>query len=292
MRLPKITVLLVISFSVLFSQTPKGKIFGKITDKTTGEPLVGANVLIEGTTMGAAANFDGEYFIINVPPGRYNLVASMVGYKKVIVKDVAVYVDRTTTVNFQLEPTAIEVEPVIVEAKRAIIEKDKTATSVNIESREIESAPIEGLKQILELTAGIIQNPNGTYSIRGGGAYELNFLINGVEQMTTNTGVPGYSFAWDKSNNSWKYDYNPLAVAQMEIISGGFSAEYGNAQSGVVKVVTKEGGPKLSGEFRFEYRPPGQYHWGPYLYGPETVEWHRIEMSILQPKSGVFTYWK
>jgi len=268
-------ILLIFLTSIAISQTPKGKIAGKVVDKSTGEPLPGANVLIEGTTMGAACNFDGEYFIINVPPGRYNLVASMVGYRKMVVKDVLVYVDRTTTVNFQLEPTVIEVEPVVVEARRPVIEKDKTSTSVNIESREIESAPIEGLKQILELTAGIIQNPNGTYSVRGGGAYELNFMINGVEQITTNTGVPGYSFAWDKSNNSWKYDYNPLAVAQMEIISGGFSAEYGNAQSGVVKVVTKEGGPKLSGEFRFEYRPPGQYHWGHYLYGPENVEWKK-----------------
>ncbi len=275
MRAWKILTCFIFIFSIVFSQTPKGKIAGKVVDKTTGEPLPGANVLIEGTSMVAAANFDGEYFIINVPPGKYTLIASMIGCRKMLVRDVVVYVDRTTTVDFQLEPTVIEVEPVVVEAKRPVIEKDKTSTSVNIESREIESAPIEGLKQILELTAGIMQNPNGTYSIRGGGAYELNFLINEVEQITTNTGVPGYSFAWDKSNNSWKYDYNPLAVAQMEIISGGFSAEYGNAQSGVVKVVTKEGGPKLSGEFRFEYRPPGQYHWGHYLYGPENVEWKK-----------------
>jgi len=79
----------------------------------------------------------------------------------------------------------------------------------------------------------------------------------------------------EKSNTSWKYDFNPLGVKQMELISGGFSAEYGNAQSGVVKIVTREGTPQFHGEARIEYRPPGKYHFGDYLYSHSNFEWQK-----------------
>ena len=265
--------LTILSSSVV-AQVPKGKIAGKVIDAKSREPLIGANVVLEGTLLGAASQPDGSYYILNVPPGTYTLSASTIGYRKVVIKDVTVVVDRTMTVNFSLEPTVVEMEAVVVEAKRPAVVRDLTSTAVVLESREIERAPIEGLRQALELSAALMQNPNGTYSVRGGPAFELQFQINGVEQITSNSGVPAYSHAFgDRANTSWKFDYNPIGVQQMEVISGGFSAEYGNAQSGVVKVATKEGGPKITGEFRLEYRPAGKYHFGPYLYGQETVEW-------------------
>jgi len=256
------------------AQVPKGKIAGRVIDAETKEPLIGVNVMVEGTVLGAATQRDGSYYLLNVPPGTYSVSATMIGYRKVVVKDVTVVVDRTTTVNFSLVPTVVEMEAVVVEGKRPAVVKDLTSTATVLESRDIERAPIEGLRQALELNAALIQNPNGTYSMRGGPAFELQVQINGVEQITSNSGVPAYSHAFgDRANTSWKYDYNPIGVQQMEVISGGFSAEYGNAQSGVVKVVTKEGGPRITGELRLEYRPAGKYHFGPYLYGRETVEW-------------------
>jgi len=268
--------MLVLCTFVALAQTPKGKIAGKVVDVKTKEALIGVNVLVEGTKLGAATDLDGTYYILNIEPGTYALTASAVGYRKVTVTNVDVFVDRTTTVNFSLEEAAIQQEPVIVVAERPAVVKDRTSTATFMDVRDIERAPIEGLRQAIELNAGIAQNPNGTYSVRGSGAYEVNFQINGVEQINSNTGVPGMGTALgDKANNSWKYDFNPLGVKQMEIISGGFSAEYGNAQAGVVKVVTKEGGPKFSGEFRVEYRPPGQYHWGRNFFGSDNVEWQK-----------------
>ena len=257
-----------------------GKVAGVVRDAKTGDPIPGVNVLVQNTLLGAATDLDGQYYILNVPPGKQTLEISYIGYKTTIITDVEVMIDRTSKVHAQLEIAVMELdEAVVVIAERPIIERDKTSSSVHFDPEEFKALPVEGLRDVLDLSAGITKNADGTYSMRGGGAYEINYSINGIKSLTTNTGIPAYGTG-SKSDNAWKYDVNPLAVAQMEVISGGFNAEYGNAQSGVVKVVTKEGGEKFNGGFLVEYRPPGQYHWGDYLYSknqPEWQDWGNIE---------------
>ncbi|TFG97529.1 MAG: TonB-dependent receptor [Calditrichales bacterium] len=261
--------------TALFAQGFNGKIAGIVTDRETGEALPGVNIIIEGTGMGSATDLEGEYFILNIPPGHYDISAIMVGYQTIMKKQIKVIVDRTTAVNFDLSASLEETETVEVVAQRPTVIRDLTSTSKNIDAEEIQAAPIEGLREIMSLDAGVNRNPNGTISIRGGGGFDTQVQINGVQQVHTNTGVPGSNQYGDLSNTSWKYDFNPLGVEQVEIISGGFSAQYGNAQSGIVKVVTKDGGEKLTGDFRTEIRPPGKYHFGPYMYGKETLEWQK-----------------
>lgn len=260
--------------SVGFSQAQRGKITGVVIDEQTKEPLISTNVFIEGTTLGAATDLEGRYVILNVPPGTYSVTASMIGYAKVTQTGVGVYIDRTTEVNFRLRDATIQVQEVVVVAERPKIIKDQTSTAQTLDDAQIRSAPIEGLRGALDLAASFQKNAQGNYSIRGSGSYELNFQINGVEQINSSTSAPG-AFATDKANNSWKYDVNPLGVQQVQLISGGFSAEYGNAQAGVVKVVTKEGTPQFKGEVRVEYRPPGQYHFGNFIYDHSNYEWQR-----------------
>lgn len=268
-------ILLPLLFSqVAFAQGQRGKISGKVVDAKTGEALIGANILISGTTLGAATNIDGDFVILNIPPGTYDLVASLVGYAKTKMTQVVVNADRTTNVKIELKDEAIQMDQVVVVAEKQKIIKDQTSSSSTIDENQIKAAPVEGLRGILDLSSGFQKNERGTYSVRGSGAYELNFQINGIEQINSATTAPG-SFGVDKANNSWKYDVNPLGVQQVQLISGGFSAEYGNAQAGVVKVVLKEGAPKLSGEARVEFRPPGQYHFGPYVYDENSYEWQK-----------------
>ncbi len=252
-----------------------GKIAGQVLDTATREPLAGANVMVVGMPIGATTDFGGRYVILNVPPGAHQLKFIYIGYQSLTVENVGVRIDRTTTIDAQLKSTTVDLgESVTVTATRPIVEADKTSSSVHYDTDELKSLPVEGIRNVLELSAGINKNADGTYSIRGGGAYEINYQINGMKSLTTNTGVPAYGTG-SKSDNSWKYDINPLAIAQMEVISGGFNAEYGNAQSGIVKVVTKEGGAKFSGAFIAEYRPAGQYHWGDYIYSQNQFEWTR-----------------
>lgn len=250
-----------------------GKVSGRVVDAATGEPLPGVNVFVAGTTLGSATDESGRYTILRVPPGTHAIVFSFIGYQTVRVEQLEVHADRTAEANARLREETFEGEEVVVVAERPPVVRDRTSTSADYGAREIEAAPVEGMRGLLSLTAGVDQTAEGNFSIRGGGAYEISFLVNGVEQVMSNSGVPGYSYAFEKANNSWKYDVNPLGVEQMEVISGGFSAEYGNAQSGVVKLTTKEGGTEFEGEYRAEYRSPGQYHWGPYMFGPETIEW-------------------
>ncbi len=252
-----------------------GKIAGQVMDASTREPLAGANVMVVGMPIGATTDLDGRYVILNVPPGAHQLKFIYIGFQPLTVENVGVRIDRTTTINASMKTTTVDLgESVTVVATRPIVEADKTSSSVYYDTNELKSLPVESIRNVLELSAGINKNADGTFSMRGGGSYEINYQINGIKSLTTNTGVPAYGTG-SKADNSWKYDINPLAIAQMEVISGGFNAEYGNAQSGVVKVVTKEGGPKFNGAFIMEYRPAGQYHWGDYLYSHDQFDWQK-----------------
>lgn len=272
--LKKIIFVLLLATTILIAQGGKGKITGRVVDDKTNEPLIGVNVYIEGAFIGATTDVNGRYVILNVQPGKYSLTASMIGYAKVTKKDVEVFIDRTTEVNFRLKDVSIQIQDIVVVAEKPKIIKDQTSTASTIDDEQIRVAAIEGIRGIIDLTSSFMKNAQGDYQVRGSGAYEINFQINGVEQINATTSAPG-AFATNKANNSWKYDVNPLGVQQLQMISGGFSAEYGNAQAGVVKVVLKEGTPRFSGDIRMEVRPPGQYHWGPYIYDKNNYEWKK-----------------
>jgi len=271
-------IILSIFFISIFLQSPvqsqsTGKITGLVVDSESKDPIIGVNVVIKDAMMGAATDMKGWYVILNVPPGTYDLNFYCIGYRTVTVKDVRVNIGRTTKINVDLTSEVVDLgNEVTITAERPIVEIDKTSTSVHYEASEVRELPVENVRNLLELSPGISKNPDGTMSIRGGGSFEINYSINGIKSMNTNTGVPAYGTG-TKSENSWKYDINPLAISQMEVITGGFNAEYGNAQSGVVNVVTREGGPNFSGGFFVEYRPSGKYHWGDYLYSKEQFEW-------------------
>ena len=248
-----------------------GKISGRVTERATGDGIPGVNVLVEGTLTGTVTDVEGRYTILQAPVGRIALVYSAVGYRRVRVERVEVAVDRTTAMNIALDEEDAAGEEIVVTAERPAVVRDLTGTATGYRAEEIRNAPVEGLRGLLKLTAGIDTNPDGTLSVRGSGPYDLQVLVNGMPQTMTSSGVPGYNI--EKANNSWKYDFNPLGVEQLEVISGGFSAEYGNAQSGIVKVSTREGRPYYEAEYRTEYRNPGQYHFGDALYGEDTPEW-------------------
>ncbi|MBN1637500.1 MAG: TonB-dependent receptor, partial [Ignavibacteriales bacterium] len=259
---------------LLYSQGQTGKLVGHIFDSATNEALIGVNVVIEGTTIGASTDINGRFAILNIQPGTYNVVCSMVGYSKTTQTNVVIYIDRTTEITVQMQDESYQLGEVVVLANKSPIIKDRTSSQDHLSNEQIKVAPVEGLRGALDLSAGFQKDSKGDYSVRGSGSYEVNFQVDGVEQKSSNTSVPG-SGGVDKADNSWKYDVNPLGVQQLQLITGGFSAEYGNSQAGVVKVVLKEGTPKFSGEFRVEYRPPGQYHYGDYIYDKNNYEWQK-----------------
>ncbi|MDD3806990.1 MAG: carboxypeptidase-like regulatory domain-containing protein, partial [Candidatus Marinimicrobia bacterium] len=270
----KLLVGILITAGLLQAQTI-GKISGRVYDEQTEMPLVGANVLVVGQEIGASTDEEGNFTILRVYPGTYDLKVTYIGYATATIKEVRVYVDRTTFLNIPMKVEGVQMEEVVVTAEKPIIVRDKTFSSSSVDYEDIEKTPAEGIRDIMDLNTSFQQNPDGTYSLRGSGSFDINFMIDGVTQENSNTGIPGTNYAGERANTSWKYDFNPLGIKQMELISGGFSAEYGNAQSGVVKIVTKEGSSKFQGEFRYEYRPPGKYHFGDYLYSKNHFEWQK-----------------
>ena len=127
--------------SFIFSQS-SGKLTGKISDASTGEPVAFANVILEGTNYGSASDADGDYLIVNVPPGTYNIIVSYIGYIKIITQNVIVHTDLTTTLDFVLTPTSISLEQeIVIIAKTPLIKKDLTSTESRVTAEEIEEMP-------------------------------------------------------------------------------------------------------------------------------------------------------
>ncbi len=221
-----------------------GKIIGHVIDESTGEPLPGANIVIEGTTLGAATDMDGDYIILNVPPGKYTLECSMLSFQNVRKTNVIISVDQTTRVDFNLQPAALDIgETITVEADRPIIQKDLTSTESSISADEILSMPVENVGDLLELQAGVVKDSRGEFHIRGGRSSEIAFLIDGISVT-------------DPFSGKAAVNVDQSAIQELKVISGTFNAEYGQVMSGIVEVVTKDpenkfqfGGKVYSGDY-------------------------------------------
>jgi len=254
--LVRLSVLLLVAFLIggAIAGTT-GKIAGKITDKQTGEPLPGVNVLIGGTNIGAATNIQGEFFIINVPPGTYTLKVNLIGYRPVEVKNAVVTIDLTTEINLELETETIDVGTVTVQAERPLIEKDVTSSRMRISPAEITNSAVSGLINRVNTNAG-----NVLGSFRGGrvGTGEVVYLMDGVSlsnPLGATYGImPGSGPSADLAT------YIPdEAIAEAEVLTGGFGAEYPSVQSAVINVVSKEGGKSFNGKFKSKSSPDAMF---------------------------------
>jgi len=237
-----ITLLLVAALA--FAGTT-GKIDGTVRDAQTGEKLVGVNVIVEGTRLGASTNVDGYFVILSVPPGTYRLKASLVGYAPSTISGVRVNIDQTTTVNFSLNEATITTGEVTVVATRPVIEKDVSASTTNLSIEQIQPLPTTNVTTVIGLQAGI-----QGLTIRGGGSDQTAFMLDGLTLR-------------DERNNTPFTTISYTAVKDIQIQTGGFNAEYGNIRSGVINIVTKEGSTdRYTVGLIARYRRPGPKHFG------------------------------
>jgi outer membrane receptor protein involved in Fe transport len=240
-------VLLGLAFLVL-SSVPAlagitGKVSGRVIDAETGTELPGASIRISGTTMGNMAGADGSYFIINIPPGTYSVTASLIGYISVTMEGVQVMSDRTSEVSFKLTASAVEVEGVVVKGEREMIEKDITASVRTISTQDIKNMPVKEISQILATQVGFVTKANELH-IRGGRAGEALYIVDGVETRDLLGGLGKVTGGMNISSSN---------IEEISVIKGGFDAEYGNVQSAVISLVTKEGSSRTtSGFFEFQ----------------------------------------
>jgi len=206
----------------LFGQTA-GKVRGTVTDEASGEALVGANVLIDGTGLGAATDENGEYFILNVAPGTYTMRAEIIGYKTAVEIDVRVYIDLTTTINFSTAVEAVAGEAVEVLAERPLVQPDVAGTVINVSGSDIENIPVRSVGDFISQQAGVEQG----MTIRGSGVNETAFVVDGISTRGGRDGTPTTAIAL-------------TSVDQLQIQTGGMSASVGNARGGAINIVTKD----------------------------------------------------
>ena len=238
-----------------------GKLKGKVINKATGDPIPGVQIMISSIwfddievdvakKLGAVSDIDGQYFILNIEPGVYTVEAQMIGYKKVKKTKVEISAGHTTILNFAMEETAIKGEEVVVEAKREVIKKDLSSSSIAIKSDELETAPqVEDIYDFVNMQAGV-----SGWSIRGAGTEHTKFLMDGLLMV-------------DNRANEPIAQPNLSTIEEITILKGGFNAEYGNVRSGIINVVTKKGSrEKYHATVDIRYSPAHYKHKGPSLF--------------------------
>ena len=230
-------IALYVSLIIPLDAAAQGKIAGRVTDSQTNESLIGVNVVLDGTTQGTVTDADGNYVIVNVRPGTYTIVFSYVGYQTQRIQGIQVNTGQTSRYDTRLSEVVIEGEEIVVQAERPLIQKDLTASKKTVVAEDIDALPVESFLEVLVTQAGVNQGPDGQIHIRGGRSNEISYLVDGIS-----VGDP--------------FDTNGLAttvaadaIQEMTVISGAFNAEYGRAMSGIVNLVTKEGGTNFDGSF-------------------------------------------
>ena len=206
-----------------------GKLSGIVYDADTKEPIVGCNVIVQNSDLGTATDEDGYFFIMNISPGPYDIRFSMIGYSDCLVNKLEVNSDLTTALNVPMELSALSGEEVVITADENKINKNLTSTTAIVSSKVIDKLPINEVSEIVGIQAGFVDG-----HLRGGRSGEVAYWVDGIP-MT------------DQYDGNSVIDVSKDMVQEMQLISGAFNAEYGQAMSGVLNIVTKEGSEDFGG---------------------------------------------
>jgi outer membrane receptor protein involved in Fe transport len=261
-------ILISFIFSTVCFAGNAGKLSGRVIDNSNGEPLFGANVFIQELNTGASTDLNGDYFILNIPPGTYSISVSVVGYAKVTKSNVAIIIDRTTTENFSLETTLIEVEGVVIVAERPVVDKDLTASEQIVTSDVLENSGVRSIQEALVTLPGIFNdNSNlawqrGTTKayIRGSSNVQAVLMI---DNLSVNSGMVSDNYT----------GFNTSTIEQISVLTGGYNAEYGEGRSAVVNIVSKEAPKGIHGTLIARMRPAGVYHFGRNMYSNQNNDY-------------------
>jgi len=254
--LPAVTVLL----TVLIQAGTDGTIRGKVTD-LDGVPLAGANIVLPDIDNGAAADMEGNYIILNIPVGEYDVVAQMMGYEKQRVTEVNVVMDQTTWLNFKLDIDNVDLDEVVIVGTRPLVEKGTTSKKITVDKEAIQTLPIRDLSELYTLQSGVVKVESRNKSVpdheergieeihvKGGRSGEIAYMMDGMYLRNPIFGSIGSGTR-----------LNLFAVRQFDWQPGGFNAEYGDAQSAVSNWHTNVGGREIEYHFKYETSSVGAF---------------------------------
>jgi len=218
--------------SILFTGIT-GKIQGVVRDESTGNPISYANVVILDTDMGTATDDNGNFYILNIPAGRYILEISCLGYQTKRIENVLVEIDQIYRLKASLKPTSIEMAPIIVSGTTPAVKKDMVGSTYIIRKEEISTLPIDYIERLIAFQPSVA-NVDTALHVRGGRATEVLYMIDNVSIIDPLTGDPAINISKG-------------VIDEVIFLPGGFDVEYGRAMSGLVNLITEHPKDKLSG---------------------------------------------
>jgi outer membrane receptor protein involved in Fe transport len=223
-----VVLLIAVALPTFVMAQSSGKLLGVATDKQTGEALPGVNVILEGTTTGSATDIDGYYVILNVPVGVYTIRASYIGYKDYVIENVRVSAGISTEINFALDPTTLELEEaVIVTAERPLVEKNVTQSITILTAEDLQAMPVRNFNALVATSPSVVVQDNNIY-IRGGRVEEVGYYLDGAS-------------ASNPLDNTQAVYVIKEAIEEFQVLAGGYTAEFGGANSGIIRSELKTG---------------------------------------------------
>ncbi len=272
-------VLAVLGVTTLVAQAATGKLEGRVRDQA-GAPIANAQVFIVGTTFQAQTSPQGYYFMNNVPIGTVTIQAGFIGYKSTQVTNVRILGGQTITQDITLEATPFEVEELsVVAASTPLVPRDEVTTKQRVDGAYVENLPVDNITNVLALQPGVVASQSGnTIQIRGGRTDENAVYIDGIP---ITAGQRGTGFV-NNSGNAGLGLVGTQSFEEASITTGSASAEFGNAQSGIISITTRTGGPTYAGALTYETDEP----FGSGMnYG-----YNRVTAAISGPISGGLTF--
>ena len=248
-------VLLALSLAPAEASTG-GKIAGVVKDAATGDGLPHANIVVVDTKLGATADEKGRFFILNVPAGTYTLKATYIGYADYTIEDVRVSADLTTNLAVELTSSDIQVEEVVIRAERPIIDKTATNAVRIVDAEDLEILPLRGVSSVIALQTGVVED-EGTLHIRGSRGDEIGYYVEGASVRNVVTGGSAVGLIDE-------------ALEEIQLQAGGFNAEYGGANAGIILQELRTGGSDWDFEILSEsdnFTDDYEQRFGTYSYG-------------------------
>ncbi len=240
-----------------------GKLTGVVTDAATGDPIPSVNISVVGSSAGASTDIDGAYFILNLPVGTVDLKVTSLGYETQNIREIEINADRTTELNVALKEAVLQGQEVTIVAKVDVVRRDQPSTLKTIPTAELQALPIATYQDVIAVTAGAVGSEDNLH-IRGGRRDEILYLVDGLPVK-------------DPQFQRRSLDLPRHAVKELQVLTAGYSAEYGEAQSAVINLSVKEGSQAYTGKFEHLSDFSGLDHYQDYdrtvasVSGPEPI---------------------
>jgi len=236
----RLTILITLAVSLIATAQEVGSLEGVVSDVSTGEKLPGVNIILKGTYYGAATGIDGKFKINSIAVGEYNVTVSLIGYTSVEYTGISIEANKTVQLDVVLEETVLTLnQEVVVIGEKPLMDVEETQSKRTVTREDIEIAVVENITNIVSQQSGVVETDKEIH-IRGGRSYENAFLLDGVSVQDP---LAGTGFGLQLSAD---------AIEEVEVITGGYNAEYGQATSGVVNVTTREGSTRFNGSVSYK----------------------------------------